>query len=152
MLTGLAHLLRGDAEEADTYLQMSARWSQSPQHTLVALNNLGALHWLLHTGPPLSSPAPSNDNKGVSGIAGGGGDVSFDAQRVQQDFVELPISKHNNRYSASSSTSSGAPDQSSSNSRGLAPSDIERIRIAIEYWTEAVNTRSVNTPDKSAVC
>lgn len=118
-------------EEADTYLQMSARWSQSLAHTVAALNNLGSLYWLL-------GPAHATHNSSLS--PGTSPPVSFDVQRQQQDFTQLPISKYNNRYTSEDASSSHNNGSGSGNgsSGQLSQADIDRIRTAAEYWTEAV--------------
>lgn len=36
----------GDISESEQYLQMAARWSQSPEESVVTLNNLGTLSWV----------------------------------------------------------------------------------------------------------
>jgi hypothetical protein len=38
---GLAHLSLGNVFDAESYLQLSARWAQTPLEQLVALTNLG---------------------------------------------------------------------------------------------------------------
>ena len=126
-------MLRGETEEADTYLQMSARWgqSESPVHTIAALNNLGvASYWLL--GPA----TPGTTAVVVGSSASTSSERFFDAQREQRDFTSLPISKHNNRYTSANSNDSS---NSSGIDRQLSQADINRIRVAMDYWTEAVN-------------
>lgn len=131
-------------EEADTYLQMSARWSQSPAHTVAALNNLGSLYWLLGSAHASHNSTHSSLHPGTSPSLSSGAigktESSFDAQRQQQDFTQLPISKYNNRYTSEDASSSHNNGSGSGNgsSGQLSQADIDRIRIAAEYWTEAV--------------
>eukprot|EP01031_Cornospumella_fuschlensis_P027720 gene27720-33484_t len=59
---GVSLLYQGQIQEAETYLQMAARWAQTPYEHAMSLNNRGALLWfnLLHPDPdnlPPSSPA-----------------------------------------------------------------------------------------------
>ena len=44
-LKGLAHLHRGELEEAEDELQKAARWSQNLEQKMISLSNLGALTW-----------------------------------------------------------------------------------------------------------
>eukprot|EP01031_Cornospumella_fuschlensis_P025166 gene25166-30392_t len=59
---GVSLLYQGQIQDAETYLQMAARWAQTPYEHAMSLNNRGALLWfnLLHPDPdnlPPSSPA-----------------------------------------------------------------------------------------------
>lgn len=44
-MIGLSNLLKGDLDEAETYLQLSSRWAQTPQQQVASAANLGALQW-----------------------------------------------------------------------------------------------------------
>ena len=44
-LMGLSHFLSGELDEAETFLQLSARWSLSPLQKLGSMTNLGSLCW-----------------------------------------------------------------------------------------------------------
>jgi len=46
-MRGLCALHTQDWDDAEEYLQLAARWSQSPLTHLVALHNLGCAHWAL---------------------------------------------------------------------------------------------------------
>ena len=47
-LLGISAMFSGDFDTSEEYLQLAARWSQTPTDQLKALNNLGAYHWALH--------------------------------------------------------------------------------------------------------
>ena len=40
---GLSHLCAGDLAQAESFLQLAARWAQSPLEQLVGLSNLGTM-------------------------------------------------------------------------------------------------------------
>lgn len=42
---GLLYLLLSEIDEAEQYLQMAARWSQTSKDSMIALNNLGVMCW-----------------------------------------------------------------------------------------------------------
>jgi len=106
-------------------------------HTIAALNNLGvASYWLLGPATPGTTTAAAVVGSSDSTSTNTSSERFFDAQREQQDFTSLPISKHNNRYTSANSSDSS---NSSGIDRQLSQADIDRIRVAMDYWTEAVN-------------
>lgn len=115
---GLLHLNRGDYHDAESYLQLSARWSQSPLQDIIAFNNLGSLMYL-------STNANSSSH--------------FNPQQFEQDFMQLPISKYNNQINSVQSTDQLTSTRIARNNlSNLSSSDISRINSALDYWNEGI--------------
>ncbi len=72
---GISLLYLNNFSDADTFLQLAARWSQSHEDELRSMNNLGSLHWLQHLSQEAlagnnTSPATSSERRiEAAGIA-----------------------------------------------------------------------------------
>lgn len=56
-LLGLTHLHEGEVHEAETHLQLAARWADTLPAQMAALNNLGVLYWTFGKNPEEGSSA-----------------------------------------------------------------------------------------------
>lgn len=107
-------------DDAEQFLQMAARWSQTPAQNAVALNNLGTLSW---TRLGISIAERSLPSDGVS-------------------FVHRDSSYFNNKCQT-------AVREEGAKGVLLSPSELLLLQEALNYWEEAAE-ECTNEKDESS--
>jgi hypothetical protein len=109
---GLVRMYDGKYDEAESYLQMAARWSHTPTQIVTSMNNLGTLNWIMYEPSLASTPSQELQRRATN------------PQLNQKNFADLPISIYNNRIN---SNNSGAKD------------NLRVHHISLDYWNEAID-------------
>eukprot|EP01038_Epipyxis_sp_PR26KG_P007077 gene7077-9661_t len=116
-LLGITSLLQNNIEEAETYLQLSARWSQNPLSQFIALSNLGCLHLSKFFDSIYNNDMNSHENtKNIT--TDKNGNISY-FERENKIFSKLT-------------------NNNSLNSTILNPSQKQLLKDAISHWEEAM--------------
>ena len=148
-------LVNNDFSEAETFLQMSARWcshhdaATHESHmismttlNMISLNNLGTLHWLY--GIDINNNSSNNSSNNDSNK--NDNSTIFQPQKIQQNFHELnlidktthttPTTTTTNNNNTNTATTNNNNNNISNNT--LSQNDEKRILLALEYWNEAL--------------
>jgi hypothetical protein len=126
----------GQWEEAQEQLQLAARWSQTPKDHIVALNNLGAVHW--------------HQLSDVSEEAGLEGEAARERARrlMQRDLLYFsPDIKNYPRYPKGAVV----PVKYSSRARVLSAAQLSIVREALAYWDDAIEEATKAGDDTNSV-
>ncbi len=149
MLTiGLTHLTGGNIDDAETFLQLAARWAQNPLEQLVALNNTGALQWYKLAYYPVSNDGKFDlwqhrvhDFMQNAKITPSGNTTTVTttvASPGSYNLNDVKINKSSNRNTNTLSVSSTNSDDQKPIIPPGTPAQ-QGLQDAINGWLEAVN-------------
>ena len=140
-LLGLCHYHLGSFDDAETHLQLAARWAETPLARLAALNNLGGLVWMC--GAALG--------EGGQDAEGAGRTVRADPrlQRIktkslwQKDEGDEGSAKPDSDVSAKAPTAAAAGGAAGAGAAAGSSSSVEgwserSAKEALSYWQEAL--------------